>query len=68
MPVAEPQPTGSRRSRQLRQEAVPAAHNNEEGEFSANQPVIGAVGAVRSISVNPRLQMHSLFLYFFIIY
>jgi hypothetical protein len=55
--MAETHPS-SRRSRQSRQSAVSAPHNNEDTEFSANQP-LNSVGAVRSIPVNPRLQMHS---------
>jgi hypothetical protein len=55
--MSQPQPS-SRRSRQSRQLANPAPHNSEEGEFTANQPV-DFVGGVRSIPVNPRLQMHS---------
>jgi hypothetical protein len=60
--MAEPQST-SRRSRQSRQSAVPAPHNSEVAEFSANQP-LNIVGAVRSIPVNPRLQMHSMSLFY----
>jgi hypothetical protein len=61
--MAEPQ-RSSRHSRQSRQSAIPAPHNSEEAEFSANQP-LNSVGAVRPIQVNPRLQMHStsLFIY-----
>lgn len=58
----EPHPSSrrSRQPRQPRQSETPAAHNiSEDGEFLANQPV-NFVGSVRSIPVNPRLQMHSM--------
>lgn len=60
--VMELQPS-SRRPRQSRDSALPTPHNNEDpgSEFSANQP-LHSVGAVRSIPVNPRLQMHSKYL------
>jgi hypothetical protein len=54
--MAEP-----RRSRQL---AVPALHNSEEAEFTANQPLDFGGPVRRSIPVNPRLQMHSMSLFF----
>jgi hypothetical protein len=48
----------SRRSRHPRHTGNSAPHNSEEAEFSANQQ-LSLVGAVRTIPVNPRLQMHS---------
>jgi hypothetical protein len=62
--MAEPRPS-SRPPRQHRQSAISETHNNEEGEFSANQPA-NFVGAVHSIPVNPRLQMHSMFPYIYL--
>jgi hypothetical protein len=63
--MAEPQPS-SRRSRQPRASEISAPHNSEEGEFSANQPAnFVAPSSVRSIPVNPHLQMHSKFFIFF---
>ena len=56
--MAESQRVSSH-SRQSRQLAIQAPHNDEEAEFSANQP-LNAVGAVRPIRVNPRLETHSM--------
>jgi hypothetical protein len=64
--MTEPQASSrrSRQSRQSRQSAAPAPHNTEEVEFSANQP-LNSLRAVRSIPVNPCLQMHSKSLYIY---
>ena len=57
--MVEPQPS-SRRSRQPRHSGK-APRNSDEGEFSANQPGnFVASSSVRSIPINPRLQMHSM--------
>ena len=63
--MVEPQHS-SRRSRQPRHSGN-TPRNGDEGEFAANQPAnfVGS-SSVRSIPINPRLQMHSrFFLYYY---
>ena len=64
--MAESQPS-SRRSCQSHQSAGQAPHNSdhEQAEFLANQPNLVATQGVRSIPVNPCLQMHSLSLHIY---
>ena len=62
--MVEHQPS-SRCSRQPRHSGK-SPRNSDEGDFSANQPanIVGS-SLVRSIPINPRLQMHSRFFYYF---